>query len=303
MTRFEERPIEFIPRRLLDNPRAIEKGLKIRQQKVDRWRPNPLDFVDETQPEYTEKKIKRDLREVELLKEQWEEEDSPEEKKRKKVADIYEAVLVDSLDRAGWFGDGWEVVVTTEYDDYKNGIDAVLAPVTDDSAGNEGPVGLAFDVTFTGDKERLERKLNSIKALINNGNLPTVKYFQDSDGNKHKGPLTLPKIVLGSRYASAERLINLWISDDSRKNEKLAADPTQTKLLLEAIFQLRYFYEYANRPNQYGEPTNPEAAKLYGEAYNTFHEIYKDRMELVLEHYPIVSDDVVFDTIRDFTGH
>jgi len=191
--------------------------------------------------------------------------------------------------------------VTTKYDDYKNGIDAVMVRPANEKDDNDEYIGLAFDVTFTGNIKILEKKLHSIQMLIDDKELPSIKYFQDADGKPHKSPLVLPKIVLGSRYATAEKLILLWMSNDPDKNKKIAGDPIQSKLLLETLFQLRFFYDYAKRDNEYGKPTNKEAAILYGAAYNIFFEIYEKRKDQLEKHFPEISDDVVFDTIRKYT--
>lgn len=301
MPNFDTMEFRFTPKPLMDDPKEIEKGLALKERKIDCWRADPNDFIDETTKGYTASEVKRDLREVELLKSVWKEENTPETKRLKQVAELYEGVVIEGIEGSEWLGDGWDVFVTTEYDDYKNGIDAVMVRTADEEGATDEYIGLAFDVTFTGQTRELERKLHSIQMLIDKNKLPSVKYFQDADGNPHKSPLVLPKIVLGSRYATAEKLIRLWMSDDPQKNKKLASDPIQSKLLLETLFQLRFFYEYANRPNEHGRPKNEEAAALYAAAYNTFFEIYQERQAQVAKDFAEISDDVVFDTIRKYT--
>ncbi len=300
MANFDTMEFSFTPKKLVNDPQKIEKGLVLKRKTVDRWRANPEDFIDETVEGYAATDVGRDLREVETLKSLWEE-GSTETKRLKQVAELYEGVLIEGIEGSEWLGGDWDVFITTEYDDYKNGIDAVMVRAADEESSTDEYIGLAFDVTFTGKTEELERKLHSIQMLIDNNKLPSVKYFQDADGNPHKSPLVLPKIVLGSRYATAEKLIRLWMSDDPNKNEKLANDPIQSKLLLETLFQLRFFYEYANRDNEYGQPKNEEAATLYGSAYNRFFEIYQERETQVKKHFPEISDDIVFDTIQKYT--
>lgn len=213
---------------------------------------------------------------------------------------MYEGVLIDQIENNAWLGDGWEVYPTSEYDDYKNGIDAVMVK-SPEEADNQY-LGLSFDVTFTSNTKVLEKKLHSIKEVIRNGKLPSIKYFKGGDDQPLHQSLPLPKVVLGSRYASAEKVIRTWMGSDKDRNKKLANDPMQVKLLLETLYQLRYFYEYASQELEGGQ-RNPDAALLYGQMYNQLFDVYNDRQEMISTHAVEVSDDVVFDYIRKFTGN
>lgn len=292
--------INFQPKRLTEDLRALDLALEKSRQATDSYRPDPNNFIDESTPGYTANEIQRDLREVKLLKEVFEDADN-EHQTMKKIATVYEAVLIDQIEQNAWLGNDWNVFPASEYDDFKNGIDAVMVH-TEAEKGKH--LGLSFDVTFTSNTRVLEKKLNSIKEVIRAKKLPQVKYFVDEDGEPLREALMLPKVVLGSRYASAEKIIRTWMGSGKERNQKLASDPIQTKLLMETLYQLRYFYKFASQPGEHeGEVRNEEAAQLYGEMYNLLFDVYTERAEMIQSHANEVSDDVVFDYIRSYTGN
>ncbi|MCD8494721.1 MAG: hypothetical protein LRY46_01180 [Candidatus Pacebacteria bacterium] len=89
----------------------------------------------------------------------------------------------------------------------------------------------------------------------------------------------------------------MWASQDKDKREKLATHPMQSKLIMESLWQLRYFYEYATQVD------NEEAAYAYGKLYNTFYDIFLEKEELIHEHWVDIQDDSVFQAIKEYTGN
>jgi len=68
----------------------------------------------------------------------------------KKIADIFEAVVLEHGELSDWLGGSAKTMKTSRYDDYMNGVDLLV-----EFAGAEGEesehLGLAADVTFTTD--------------------------------------------------------------------------------------------------------------------------------------------------------
>lgn len=94
----------------------------------------------------------------------------------------------------------------SRFDDIKNGVDVVTIFETEDATQY---IGLGIDVTYSSDDKVLEKKLHSIKERIRNMSLPFVKYFEDPNTGEHKN-FFVPKVLVGSRLSSAEKLVKLW---------------------------------------------------------------------------------------------
>ncbi len=299
---FLREPIIFTKKRLIDNPELQDKLLAKKERIIDAHRPNERDFSDI----YSLEEIEKDLKDLENLEKIWAEEDEENQKNDyvKKVSSIYEGVFADQIEANAWFGNNCDTTVTSKYDDVKNKVDVVGIFKQEEKRSY---LGLGVDVTFASDPEILEEKLNSIKRSIKAGHMPVLKYFQDPETGEHK-KVFLPRIIIGSRLSSAEKLIELWGSNDPKRNEKLAQHPVQVKIIFESLFQLRYFHEYAITLFKNSEKTNPELAErykeialAYGEMYNIFCDLHEEKKDLIAEHYNEISDDIVFETIKNYT--
>jgi hypothetical protein len=294
---FENQPINFKRKTLLEDTVLREKLLAKKYTLVDQYRPKETDFTDI----YSKAEINIDLAEIETIKSTWQH-SSEQEKTLKDISSLYEGVIADQVGANGWFGPTCESVPASEYDDIKNGIDVVTIFSQNDE---KEYLGLGVDLTFATDKKVLEGKLEGIKMSIKNMHLPSLKYFQDPETDEHK-KISLPKVIIGSRLSSAEKLIRLWGGDDSDRNHKLAEHPVSSKIILESLAQLRYFYEYAKNlsehdPNEDNQATYQEIAVEYGRMYNIFIDIYEEKKQLIDSHLLEISDDIVYETIINYT--
>jgi hypothetical protein len=299
---FENKPINFQPKPLSENKELMSRILEQKTKIVDSFRPKEKDFSDL----YSEEEINSDLLEVKRLKDIWnKEEKSEREIYIRQISDIYEGVITDQIEANSWFGENCETYLTTEYDDKKNGVDAVSIFAQKES---KSYLGLGIDVTFASNKDALEKKLESIKQCIRIGTLPSLKYFEDPDTKEHK-KIFLPKVIVGSRLSSAEKLIELWgDKNDSNRNKKLQENPVQSKIIMESIYQLKYFYDYALNLSQNTKETDmvekyKNIAKEYGKMYNIFYDIYVEKKEMISSHSNEIYDDIVYETISKYTGN
>lgn len=71
MTNIDKIRVSFQPKRLIEDKKSLQIALEKKQNKVDRYRPNPQDFINDDMPGYTAAEVARDQRGVELLKEQF----------------------------------------------------------------------------------------------------------------------------------------------------------------------------------------------------------------------------------------
>ena len=298
---FEDKIIDFRPKPLSENKELMARILDQKSKTVDNFRPKEGDFLDL----YTKEEIANDLLEIKRLKNIWDSEVKTEkEKYLKEVADIYEGVIADQIEANSWFGENCETYLTTEYDDKKNGVDAVSIFTREES---KSYLGLGIDVTFASNKDILEKKLESIKQCIRNGTLPILKYFEDPDTKEHK-KIYLPKVIVGSRLSSAEKLIELWGSKDPNRNKKLQEHPVQAKIILESIYQLRYFSKFAMNLSEHEKEKDmaekyKNIAMEYDKMGDIFYYIYEKKKKLIDDSLNEISDDIVYETILKYTGN
>lgn len=295
---FDQKDISFKPKPLFEDKELQQRLLTKKKELVDQYRPKESSFLDI----YSEDEINVDLKEIEYIKSTWEEKTTNGEY-IKNVSSIYEGVIADQISANAWFGDNCESVATSEYDDIKNGVDVVTIFNQNES---KQYLGLGIDVTFASDKKILEKKLESIKQCISAMTLPSLKYFQDPETGEHK-KIFLPKVIIGSRLSSAEKLIQLWGGKDSKKNKKLAQHPVSSKIIMETLAQLKYFHEYALRlfQNDSNISNQEEYRKIaieYGKMYNTFVDVYQAKKEIIDSHLNEISDDIVYETICEYVN-
>lgn len=298
MKNFENQQISFKPESIWKNIEQQKKLLEKKRKLVDQYRPNEIDFIDV----YDKSVIESDLEEIERIKSTWAEK-SEEEKSLDNISSIYEGIVSDQISKNAWFGDNCEAVPTSSYDNIKNGIDVVTIFNQNES---KQYLGLGIDVTFSSEKKILEKKLESIKQCIRAKSLPSLKYFQDPESGEHR-KIFLPKVIIGSRLSSAEKLIRLWGDNDENKNKKLSQNPISSKIIMETIAQLKYFYNFALYLSEGNQETKDKEeykkiAIKYAEMYNTFYDIYEAKKELINSHLNEISDDIVYETILEYTN-
>lgn len=298
---FEDKIISIGPRALLENS-SFRKNLFEKKKKIiDDFRVKEIDFTDI----YDEAEIQKDLEYVKNMEESWANSNSQNEKYNKEIASLLEGVIADQAESNQWLGENCEIIPASNYDDIKNGVDVISVFRMDEE--RKEYLGLGIDVTFAANNKVLLDKLNNIKEGIKRGKLATLKYFQDPDTGEHK-KLPIPKIIIGTRLSSAEKLITLWGGKDEHKNQKLAEDPMQSKIILESLFQLRYFYDYAQELaqeslNKIERESYENISAEYGRLYNLFYDLYESKVKMIEKHINEISDDIVYETILEYTGN
>lgn len=296
--RFEDQIISFKPKSLAEDPDKMG-GLLEKAKDSDKKRPDMYSFKDI----YDEKEIIEDDVKVKKLKKKWNEENNKYFKFMRDFSTVYETAVMDILDKNKFLGENNEIIPASEYDDIFNGIDGVLI-IHQDNLENEY-VGLNFDVTFSSTDKNIEEKIESIKQCIREGVLPTLKYFQDPKTKEHK-KISLPKIIIGSQQSSADGLVRLWGKSDENNSEKLKNHPVQSKIIVEALSQLGYFYDFAKnlaektREDDKREKYNDICIK-YQKMHRYFYNIYLAKKDLIESHYNEIINDTVYQEIIKLT--
>lgn len=215
----ENNLIESIDRnRSGELPTAIKEAHPEAKKLLDREAINPVDFMGTEG--YDDDKIRRDLAIVADLEKKFD--PAP----AKKAAEVLEAVMLNA-ELNNWFGQNSEIIKTSAFDDYINGVDMVAE--FEESPNPLTHLGLAVDVTFG--SNGIDKKFSRIKEEIGSGQLAQIKYFY-SEKEGVRGPRkNLPRVVVGVEWSKIAELAGMWSRGEKKK---MALHPAQRTILEEA---------------------------------------------------------------------
>ncbi len=208
------------------------------------------------------------------------------------LSEILQAMIVDRLNKK-WFK-GCKSIMTSDYDDLRVGIDAIMKHERGDY------LGIAFDFTVTNQDKKIYEKLQ--KNWSNNvegGNIPTIKYFEDPD-TKEKGRLLVPKFIIGASKKDIEELANAYITDN---NEVLENHPLKYLILLQIEEQLQTILDYheVNRSNIRFDFAKLQYEKIQALLRNIKNEIHTDeKMHESIDLYEYTKSSIALDMMRRF---
>lgn len=256
----EDRLIRGLDRRRADD--AIEAAHGRARERLT----NPSDTIQEDHftDLYGQERVGRDKERVAERQKQFAREETPELRELKKTADVLEAIMLEHAELSDWLGSDVSVLKSTEFDDIFNGIDLIAEWRNADRDSNV--LALGVDVTFGVGSVR--SKLNRIKQKIDQDQLATVSYFQDSEGTFRGERRNVPLCVIGVGRQTVQELAGLWMAD--RKRE-LGAHPVQHMIIDELIVQLRSMHRYAKTNGK------PSAERAYARALATVESIKEQR--------------------------
>ncbi|MDB5194111.1 MAG: hypothetical protein JWN50_125 [Parcubacteria group bacterium] len=201
----------------------------------------------------------------------------------KKVADIFEAVVLEHGELSNWFGDNATTAKTSRYDDYVNGIDLLV-----EFPGLEGGtehLGLAMDVTFTNDTTS---KFDRLKEKIGDGDLIEVKYHSADLG---EGPIGVPEVIIGAEKRTVLEVGELWIE---RQNKELSRHRIQIQILRQIEAGLETLGMYARSVRQ------ESIAVAYERRLGTIRELLAEKADIEREARFTLMDDSVHSSIMSF---
>jgi len=159
----------------------------------------------------------------------------------KNLATIFEAIIFDQGENAGWFGENASLIATSKYDDVINGVDLIV-----EWKENLGVSRMeaSIDVTFNHD---VQKKISHIKKSIIDGDLGKIKYFKSKVSDMRGELSKVPRIILGADVDTVRELTNEWTNGGG---QKLAKHPVQFQFFDEAISQCHYFAAFAEKNGQ-----------------------------------------------------
>ena len=207
------------------------------------------------------------------------------------LSEILQAMVVDRLNKK-WFKD-CEAIMTSDYDDLKVGVDAVMKHKTG------GYLGVAFDFTVTNKEENIKKKLQKEWDSVKEGEVRTIKYFEDPD-TKQKGSLLVPKFIIGASKKDVEELANAYLNNN---NELLDNHPLKYVILLQIEEQLQTVLDYyeVNKENPKFQFAKKQYEKIESLIRNMKNEIHtNEEMHKNIDLYEYTKTNIALDTMRRF---
>ncbi|MCX6755286.1 MAG: hypothetical protein NT068_01965 [Candidatus Nomurabacteria bacterium] len=220
---------------------SVEKQIALARKLEDVYknRPDPRNFIGamsgtKRENEYSAEEIEKDISYVENTKASIEK--SNKEKGIDTLAilesgfslsEMMQAMIIDRINK-GMFP-GFKAVMTSERDDLKVGIDAVL------KKKELGYLGASFDFTITASKTNIQDKLEkNWNFNIERHIIPTVKYFEDPDTHE-KRSLLVPKFIIGGSKKDIEFFTDKYLND---KADELNDHPFKHMMIKQIDMQL-----------------------------------------------------------------
>ncbi len=222
----------------LDQSISIDYFHKHAEEVFRNSRVNEQDFVDV----YGEKVVTDDLASAQKKRESFSKGKSAYELELKKVADIFEALILEHGEGSQWFGPEASVVGASNFDDIDNGIDAIIE-FRGENPGSASHLGLAADITFTSDTTN---KFDRVRERIAKGTLGRIKYFHSKGMGFHGQLSGLPEVVIGADKKTVLQLAELSAGNRTAEKDKtLLEHKIQIMILVQIQNELETFAQYA----------------------------------------------------------
>jgi|GEM_PF-2674816 len=248
---------------------------------------------------FSSEDIRRDTEEVSQLqtifkqnlnKEREKYPDDPTSGQIENIGAITEFIVAKHI--STWFANLIKAHPTAEFDDYKNNIDLVLEYI--DSPENSKYIGLGLDVTFSTNKEIINKKLDRIWNYdLREGKPASVKYFESSDKKVH-GSIEVPRVVVALDPRMVKELMRL---EDKNKIEELDNHPVQIVILYQLQQQFGAFHKRAISRDDAG---HKKVANMYRAAVEQFNKVIEKKQEYINDNMHVLSDDIGARLVQEF---
>jgi len=264
-----------------------EKAAKIVRESAIK----PSEFIDL----YGEEGVKSDEAYVKRSKLKFDRDNTLEQQVSKKLATIFEAVILEQSELSNWFGSNISTIKTSEYDDIARGVDMIAEYSSENAAAH---LALGIDVSYS--PGSVPKKLEAICKAIESNALPTVRYFKSEQLGMRGELKNIPKIILGVSYAKAMELANAWLGVKEGRLPKntFVKHPVRSHLLREMQVQFAGFEKIAVAAK------NEAVAAAYKRASLILEEALKEAASenISIQEVTRKDHDPVHDAIEAFMG-
>jgi len=248
-----KKDIDFV-----DHPRAYERAKSVLEQdRID---------MESFSDLYGQEVVTADLEYVERMEEKFSNPLDSQSRILKEKAEVLEAIISREADQNMWFGENSAIILTSKFDDIKNGIDAVIEFEKEEGIST---LGLAVDVTFG---NAVGKKMDKIEQSIREGKKTSVKYFESELGDFRGELRNIAKVIVGVDGRTEAELENFFAE---RKGSDFANHQVQLQILEEIIIQCEYFKSIAE------EVRRENVFKSYDRALKIISKLLEERKEVV----------------------
>ncbi len=285
---------------VLDN---LEKQVDLakRLKEVYDHRPDPTNFVGamrgtKAEQEYTQEKINEDIEYVKNRKNLIDKQNN----ERGNISiieggfalsEMMQAMIIDRINN-GMFPK-FKAVMTSERDDLRVGIDAVLKR-------DEGKyLGAAFDFTVASNVNIIGNKLEKEwEDHVVRHEIPVVKYFEDPDTGERKSLMT-PRFIIGGSKREIELFASMYLEG---KEEELNNHPFKYLMIKQIDEQLKSalkFFEEQKDDKSYDFIKN-QYKKIQIFIEELKEEVSYSNFANTKEFYDYKKSSVAYNTMREF---
>lgn len=214
--------------------------------------------------EYSSKEIQADKSKVERRQKTAKETQTKEEKINYLRSKIAEGVLSHIIEQGEWLGDATRLTEASDYDDWQNGVDAVLEFEKERVA--------VIDFTIATSPTGIRKKWSNICDKIDALTLSEVKYFKSQIDGKKRRLTLLPGVFISLDYSNIKELTHLYLNKD---HMELKNHWVKFAILEEIRTQSKEALTYINlRQSTLG----PEATVFMTEKYKELKQISEEKI-------------------------
>ncbi|MBP6060766.1 MAG: hypothetical protein KA515_02060 [Candidatus Pacebacteria bacterium] len=284
---------------------SIEKQLALVRKLEDVYknRPDPKNFVGamegtESANQYSSEEIQKDIDYVERTK------GNIEKANKEKGLEVFsmlesgfslsemmQAMIIDRSNKG--MLPGFKAIMTSERDDLKVGMDAIL------KKKEYGYLGASFDFTISSNKTTIQDKLKKIwENDVMKHSIPTVKYFEDPDTHA-RGSLMVPKFVIAGSKKDIEFFTHKYLED---KADELNEHPFRYMLVKQIDDQLKSalkFFE-KNKENKSFDFIHKKYKEIQGFIEKLKQDINYSEYVNSKEFFEYKKDNNAYKAMKDF---
>jgi hypothetical protein len=201
------------------------------------------------------------------------------------LSEMMQAMIVDMINK-GMFPN-FKAIMTSERDDLRVGIDAVLKR-------SEGKyLGAAFDFTISGNTTTIGDKLEGVwENNIEKHSIPVVKYFEDPDTGR-KGSQLAPKFIIGGSKKEIEFFAKKYLEGNEAE---LNNHPFKYLMVKQIDEQLKAALKY------FESKEGDQAFDFIKKQYKTI-EIFIEELKTSIGYEDFVKTKEFFDYKKESVAH
>jgi|GEM_PF-3986021 len=191
---------------------------------------------------------------------------------RGKICEALLAYLIEQY----WMPSSLYFTETAEFDDWINGVDAII------EIENSPEKGAVVDFTTATKGEVLAKKFNTILQKIDKGTLAEIKYFKSQQDNKCYYLKMVPAIIIAIDVPLIQELSGLYMQ---KQTKKLSGHWFKYALFDEILSQTNYFKNYILNPRRknYKAKTSQLMAQKYEALKNAIENLKENPLSSLKE--------------------